>query len=56
MTLPPEQRRTHYRTHSDHSVDHLRQALFCHGDLTLVNMKPVNTSAPYYKHLLIWAD
>ncbi|KAJ6168197.1 hypothetical protein N7497_001040 [Penicillium chrysogenum] len=45
MDLPPEYRRIHI----DHCVDHLRQALLCHGDLTPVTMKPVaaNTSLPY---------
>ena len=45
MTLPPEYRRIHI----DHCVDHLRQALLCHGDLTPVTMKPVvaNSSLPY---------
>ncbi|KAJ5115619.1 hypothetical protein N7448_011386 [Penicillium atrosanguineum] len=45
MTIPPEYRRLHV----DHCVDHLRQALLCHGDLTPVTMKPVvaNTSLPY---------
>lgn len=45
MTLPPEYRRMHI----DHCVDHLRQALLCHGDLTPVTMKPVvaNSSLPY---------
>lgn len=45
MSLPPEYRRIHI----DHCVDHLRQALLCHGDLTPVTMKPViaNTSLPY---------
>ena len=45
MALPPEYRRIHI----DHGVDHLRQALLCHGDLTPVTMKPVaaNTSLPY---------
>ncbi|KAJ5318311.1 hypothetical protein N7476_004731 [Penicillium atrosanguineum] len=44
MTLPHEYRRIHI----DHCVDHLRQALLCHGDLTPVTMKPVaaNTSLP----------
>lgn len=44
MSLPPEYRRMHI----DHCVDHLRQALLCHGDLTPVTMKPVvaNTSLP----------
>ena len=44
MTLPLEYRRIHI----DHCVDHLRQALLCHGDLTPVTMKPVvaNTSLP----------
>ncbi|KAF4767621.1 hypothetical protein HAV15_009608 [Penicillium sp. str.  len=45
MTLPLEYRRIHI----DHCVDHLRQALLCHGDLTPVTMKPVaaNTSLPH---------
>ncbi|KAJ6049343.1 hypothetical protein N7460_003218, partial [Penicillium canescens] len=45
MALPPEYRRIHV----DHCVDHLRQAILCHGDLTPVTMKPVaaNTSLPY---------
>ncbi|OGE49537.1 hypothetical protein PENARI_c021G08772 [Penicillium arizonense] len=45
MALPPEYRRIHI----DHCVDHLRQALLCHGDLTPVTMKPVaaNTSLPF---------
>lgn len=45
MTLPLEYRRIHI----DHCVDHIRQALLCHGDLTPVTMKPVtaNTSLPY---------
>ena len=45
MTLPPEYRRMHV----DHCVDHLRQAILCHGDLTPVTMTPVmaNTSLPY---------
>lgn len=45
MTLPPEYRRMHL----DHCVDHLRQAILCHGDLTPVTMTPVmaNTSLPY---------
>ncbi|KAJ6039070.1 hypothetical protein N7499_003123 [Penicillium canescens] len=45
MTLPPELRRMHI----DHCIDHLRQSVLCHGDLTPVTMKPVtaNTSLPY---------
>lgn len=45
MTLPPEYRRIHI----DHCINHLRQAILCHGDLTPVTMKPVtaNTSLPY---------
>ena len=45
MTLPPEYRRMHV----DHCVDHLRQALLCHGVLTPVTMTPVTsiTSLPY---------
>ncbi|KAJ5209443.1 hypothetical protein N7449_003822 [Penicillium cf. viridicatum] len=45
MTLPPEYRRIYI----DHCIDHLRQALLCHSDLTPITIKPftANTSLPY---------
>lgn len=42
ITLPPEYRRIHI----DHCVDHLRQALLCHGDLTPVTIKPLPQTLP----------
>jgi len=34
------------RMHIDHCLDHLRQAILCHGDLTPVTLRPVDIDDP----------